>query len=187
MKNVTSLFHLVKNNPQVVADTIGDDLITEPIRESFILFIFKITAILVITDLAYAVLNVFLLRTFFLNYELPLNLHNQTAYILTLLHLIKTVFQVWTISAIVCRWVGNVFYIKENQLVHHEGILNCREKIYDLDIVRSVSVHQSWFGKVFKFGNVLIEVSASGGYTDQVILNGVNNPQKYESIFRKHF
>lgn len=67
------------------------------------------------------------------------------------------------------------------------ALLNCSEKIYDLDIIRSVSIDQSWLGKIFKYGTMNIEISASGGYTDQITLFGVANPQKYENMLRKHF
>lgn len=171
-------------------DSDGSDnqtVINEPIRESLVLFIIKISSLLIATDLIYAVLSFVLLRAFFLNHELPFNLHDMTAYIVTLLHLAKTVLQVWGISAIVFRWVGNSYHITSKHLVHHQGIMNCIEKIYDLDIVRSVSIQQSWLGKIFKYGTVNIEISASGGYTDQVTLFGVSNPQQYEKMLRHHF
>ncbi len=146
--------------------------IQEPIRESFVLFLIKITSILIVSDLVYAVINYILLEEFFLNHELPFNLHDMTAYILILLHLVKTVLQVWGISSVVHRWIGNSYQITEKHLVHHEGVLSSREQIYDLDIVRSVSVQQSLLGRMFKYGTVSIEISASGGYTDHVTLTG---------------
>ncbi len=160
---------------------------TEPIRESLILFILKIATILIVTDTVYALLNFILLQAFFLNHELPLSMHQYAPYILTFLHLAKTTLQVWGISSIVFRWVGNSYHITKRHLIHQEGIMNCSEKIYDLDIIRSISIEQSWLGKIFKYGTVSIEISASGGYTDQVTLFGVANPQQYENMLRKHF
>jgi uncharacterized membrane protein YdbT with pleckstrin-like domain len=65
--------------------------------------------------------------------------------------------------------------------------MNCVEKIYDLDIVRSVSIRQSWLGKIFRYGTVNVEISASGGYTDRATLAGVSDPQQYEKMLRRHF
>jgi uncharacterized membrane protein YdbT with pleckstrin-like domain len=110
-----------------------------------------------------------------------------TAYILTLFHFVKTAFQVWGISAIVFRWVGNSYHNTDKHLVHHAEVLNCIDKIYDLDIVRSVSIQPSWLGRIFRYGTVDIEISASGGYTDQVTLFGVSYPLQYENMLRKHF
>lgn len=185
MKNVT-LYRTVRTdeNPAQADDK---SAVTEPIRESLVVFILKIASVLIVADMVYAILNFVLLRAFFLNHELPFNIHDMTAYILTLLHIAKTALQVWGISTIVFRWVGNSYHITDKHLVHHEGIMNCVEKIYDLDIVRSVSIQQSWLGKIFRYGTVNIEISASGGYTDQVTLFGVSNPQQYEKMLRKHF
>ncbi len=75
-------------------DSDSQTTINEPIRESLMLFIIKIASVLIIIDLVYAVLNFVLLRAFFLNHELPFNLHDMTAYILTFLHPI-TRAKVW--------------------------------------------------------------------------------------------
>ena len=187
MKNNVTLYRTVKIDDQEVSNSNAKVAINEPIRESIVVFVIKIASILIFTDLVYAALNFILLRAFFLNHELPFNIHDSTAYILTFLHLIKTALQVWGVSTIVFRWIGNSYFITEKHLVHHEGILNCLEKIYDLDIVRSISIQQSWLGKLFKYGSVNIEISASGGYTDQVTLSGVSNPQQYEKMLRRHF
>lgn len=187
MGNPVTLFRTVKTDNQEETDSDTQASITEPIRESVVLIIIKIATVLIATDLVYALFNFILLRAFFLNNELPFNIHDLTVYILTFLHLAKTTLQVWGISAIVFRWVGNSYFITQKHLVRHEGILNCIEKIYDLDIVRSISIQQSWLGKIFKYGSVNIEISASGGYTDQVTLNGVTNPQQYEKMLHRHF
>ncbi len=187
MENNNTLYSTVKTDDQEISNSDVKVSINEPIRESVVLFVIKIATVLITLDIIYAVLNFILLRSFFLNHELPFNLHIYTAYILTFLHILKTVLQVWGISSLVFRWIGNSYFITEKHLVHHEGILNCLEKIYDLDIVRSISIQQSWLGKVFRYGSVNIEISASGGYTDQVTLNGVSNPQQYEKMLRRHF
>ena len=164
MVNTTTLYQTADNRRNEEAGS--QVAINEPIRESLVVFIIKIASVLIFIDLFYVVLNFVLLRAFFLNHELPFNIHDQTAYILTFFHFVKTVLQVWGISAIVFRWIGNSYHITDKHIVHHQGVLNCIEKIYDLDIVRSISIQQSWLGKIFRFGTVNIEISASGGYTD---------------------
>ncbi len=159
----------------------------EPIRESLTLLISKIAVILISTDLIYAIVNYFLLQAFFLNHQLPLNLHESAPILLTVLHLAKTAFQVWAIATAVFRWVGNSYQITDKHLVHREGIMNSSEKIYDLNIIRSISNEQTWLGKIFHYGTVHVEISASGGYSDQVALIGVNNPEQYEKMLRRHF
>ena len=160
---------------------------SETVRESLVLFLGKIAAVLIVTDLVYAIINYILLQAFFLNHQLPFNLHEYAPIILTILHLVKTTFQVWTITTVVFRWVGNSYQITDKHIVCREGVMNCNEKIYDLNLVRSVSIEQSWLGKIFKYGTVKIEMSASGGYTDQVTLVGVGNPDQYQKMLRRYF
>ena len=187
MVKPVTLYQTAETENQEMDNFGNNQRVTEPIRESLVLFIFKITSILIITNLVYMGLNFFLLRAFFLNHELPFNIHDNTAYILTLLHFATTAFQVWGISTVVFRWVGNSYHIKQKHLVQREGIMNCTEKIYDLDIVRSISIQQSWLGKIFRYGTVNVEISASGGYTDQATLSGVSDPRQYEKMLRRHF
>ena len=187
MGKPTTLYNTTRTDSLNYEDSGNRVSITEPIRGSLGLFIIRIATILVVTDMGYAALNFIILRAFFLDHELPFNIHDLTAYILTFVHLIKTALQVWGVSAIVFRWLGNSYRITQKHLVHHAGIINCVEKIYDLDIVRSISRRQSWSGKLFKYGSVNIEISASGGYTDQITLNGVTNPQLYEKMLRRQF
>lgn len=143
MKNSVTLYRTVKTNEEQTSDLESRTVVTEPIRESFVLFIIKIASVLIATDLVYALVSFVLLRAFFLNHELPFRMHEVAPYLLTLLHLAKTTLQVWGISTIVFRWVGNSYHITDKHLVHYEGVINCNEKIYDLDIVRSVSIQQS--------------------------------------------
>lgn len=174
-------------NNQTPATPNQSERASEPIRESLILFIIKIAAVLIVSDMVYAVINFILLQAFFLNHVLPLNLHEYAPSVLTVLHLVKTAFQVWGISLIVSQWVGNSYQITRRHLIHSMGIMNCTEKTYDLNIIRSISIQQSWVGKIFNYGTVNIEISASGGYTDQVTLFSVPTPKKYENMLRKRF
>ena len=187
MTRPITLYQTTEIDNQQVNRSDANQKTSEIIRESLVVFIFKITAVLVLTNLVYMGLSFILLQSFFLNHELPFNLHDNTAYILTLLHLATTAFQVWGISTIVFSWVGNSYRITPEHLVHREGMMNSVEKIYDLDIVRSVSIQQSLIGKLFKYGTISVEISASGGYTDQATLVGVSDPQQYERMLRRHF
>lgn len=73
MKNSATLYRTAKTDDQEKEDSDAPVTITEPIRESVVLFVIKIATVLIITDLVYAVFNFILLRAFFLNHELPFN------------------------------------------------------------------------------------------------------------------
>lgn len=164
-----------KNNAEVENETVT----TEPVRGSLVLFVFKITMILVFTNLIYMTLNYVLLQAFFLNHDLPFNLHDRTPYILTILHIATTALQIWGISTVSFHWIGKSYQVTKKHLVQREGIINCIEKIYDLNNVRSVTINQSFLGRWFRFGDILIETSAPGLYEEKISLTGVANPQRF--------
>ena len=43
--------------------------------------------------------------------------------------------------------------------------------------IRSVKSHQSLVGRLFNYGNVIVEVSASGGYHKDILLRGIVHPK----------
>gem|GEM_PF-4110793 len=54
---------------------------------------------------------------------------------------------------------------------------NCSKKD-----IESVSMHQSWLGKIFNFGDVLITFLVARE-KQSIELYGISNPEKYEHIF----
>lgn len=63
--------------------------------------------------------------------------------------------------------------------------MNVREDIYEFDSVRSLTVDQSWMGRIFHYGDVALKTSASGGYKEIVTIGGIQNPQKYEQMIKE--
>jgi uncharacterized membrane protein YdbT with pleckstrin-like domain len=87
---------------------------------------------------------------------------------------------------VVLSWVQNNFYITEDKIVHCRGILNIDEEIYDISNIRSVKSHQSFIGRIFNYGDVVVEVFASGGYHKAISLSGIVSPKKYERILNEY-
>lgn len=159
----------------------------EPIRASVATLAIQLISLLIFTDLVYSVINFFLMKIYFLQGVLPFDTHRYIVLILALLHIGKSIFQVVFVLKFVMKWIGNSYFIAEAHLVKRSGIMSVIEKTYDLDNVRSVTVNQGVLGKLFHFGDVVIETSASGGYMDQIILAGVSHPEQFEHKIRRHF
>ena len=100
--------------------------------------------------------------------------------------MLKFILQVYYVVYVVLAWVKNNFYITEDKLVHCRGILTIDEEIYDITSIRSVKSHQGLIGRIFNYGNVIVEVSASGGYHKDILLRGIVNPKKYERILNEY-
>ncbi len=159
----------------------------EPIRASVAILAIQLVSLLIFTDLVYSIINFFLMKVYFLQGVLPFDTHRYIVFILAILHIGKSIFQVIFVLKFVMKWMGDSYFISEAHLVKRSGIMSVIEKTYDLDNVRSVTVNQGVLGKLFHFGDVVIETSASGGYMDQIILNGLANPEQFEHKIRGHF
>lgn len=153
----------------------------EPIRGSIVALVIRIATVLLFGDVSYALLSVFFLKIYFLNLELPFDLHHHSILILAISHVVKNFIQLYFIMLIASNWVSKTYFIINKQLIKRSGVFTNEEKIYDLKNIRSVIVRQSLVGKFFHYGDVTAETSASGGYMENVTLIEVADPQKYES------
>ncbi len=159
----------------------------EPTRGSISVLVLRILFLLVGTDLLYAIINFSLMRIYFMNLALPFDLHTNTLLLLSLLHITKSVFQIGAILVIVLRWIGHTYTIDNKLLIKRDGVFTVKEKICDIDNVRTVTTNQSLLGKLLHYGDIVIETSAPGGYADQIILSGISDPQIFERKISHYF
>ena len=110
----------------------------------------------------------------------------QRNYVILFSTLFKFIMQTYYAVYVVLSWVKNNFYITEDKIVHCKGILTIDEEIYNTSSIRTVKSHQSLLGRIFNYGNVVVEVSASGGYHKDILLGGIVNPKKYERILNEY-
>lgn len=158
----------------------------EPVRGSVITLIIRIIILLVFTDLLYLFVNYFLMKIYFLQIALAFDIHKYVIFILATLHILKSIFQVYFMIKIIMNWLGNSYFITDKQFIKRDGIFNVVEKTYDIGNIRSIIVSQGVIGKLFHFGDVVIETSASGGYKEKIRLTGINEPQKVEYEIHQH-
>lgn len=151
------------------------------IHDSAILLAARVVFAFLAVELLYYVLIYFLFFT-----EIGLSIQYQRSYIILFSSLFKFIIQIYYVVYVVLSWVKNNFYITEDKIVHCKGILTIDEEIYDISSIKTVKSHQSLAGRIFNYGNVIVEVSASGGYHKNILLRGIVNPKKYERILNEY-
>lgn len=151
------------------------------IHDSAFLLGVRVVFAFLAVELLYYVFIYFLFFT-----EVGMAIQYQRSYIILFSSLLKFILQTYYVVHIVLSWVKNNFYITEDKLVHCKGILTIDEEIYDTSSIRSVKSHQSLVGRMFNYGNVTVEVSASGGYHKEILLRGIVSPKKYERILNEY-
>lgn len=122
---------------------------------------------------------------FFFFTEIGRTIQYQRNYIIIFSYPFKFILQAYSVIYVLLFWATNNYYITENKIVHCKGILNIDEEIYDISSIRSVKSYQNIIGRIFNYGNVIVEVSASGGYHKNILLIGIASPKKYERILNE--
>ena len=153
----------------------------EPIRGSVAILAIKLIAILIIFDVAHFLISYFLT----LQFTLPFDLHSRVSLLLLFLDLIKIILQIYFTLFLVLSWSSNIYYLTRKHLIKREGFIGTKEKIYDFDNIRSITVNQSLLGKLFNFGTIYLSTSASGGYQAEISLENISDPQKYEQRIKE--
>lgn len=151
------------------------------IHDSAVLLAARVIFAFLAVELIYYVFIYFLFFT-----EFGQAIQYQRNYLILFSSLLKFILQVYYVVFVVLSWVKNNFYVTEDKLVHCKGILTIDEDIYDISGIKSVKSHQSLVGRIFNYGNVVVEVSASGGYHKDILLRGIVNPKKYERILNEY-
>lgn len=152
----------------------------EPIRVSVAVLIMRLFIVMFLVDTVYSLINIFVF-----DLQLLQQFHYQLATILFVAHFFKNALSLYLVITIVLNWISKVYYLTDKYLVRREGIIHIKEKIYDLKIIRSISVNQGIIGKLFHYGDIAITTSASGGYNDKIYLTSISQPEKYREIFKQ--
>ena len=118
---------------------------------------------------------------------LPFDLHHHLAILFIIGQLLKIGLQVGLVLNVVLSWAGNSHHLTGQHIVKRTGIFNVNEEIYHYENIRSISINQSFLGKLFSYGDITLKTSASGGYQGDIVIVGVNNPKKYEDILKTFF
>ncbi len=157
----------------------------EPIRGSITILTVKLLVLLVVFDGLYT----FIFYVLNLGIPLPFDLqhHIHISEALFGLQLINIIFQVVLLLNIILAWATDMYFLTEKHIIRRSGILHISEETYHYENIRSIAIKQSWLGKLFHYGDIFLKISASGGYQEDILLAGVENPQKYQAILKKLF
>lgn len=149
------------------------------IRSSPVILVMQLISISFVLSISYSIIEVILL-----NLKIPSSLHHHLIWSIFVVHLLKNLLLTYIDSLFVIKWITTTYTLKDKQLVKRAGILNITEKTYDLRNIRNISIYQSFIGKLFNYGDLTIMTSASGGYQDEIYLQGISNPAQYKSCLQ---
>jgi len=155
----------------------------EPIRGSVVVLVIKLAVLLVIFELAYALADYIVT----LGIPLPFDLHHHVELALFIVQAVKIIFELYLIANVTLSWANNTYLIAGKHIIRRRGILHAEEDVFHFDNIRSISINQSFLGKIFNYGDITLKTSASGGYQGDVVMVGIANPKKYEEVLSNNF
>lgn len=147
----------------------------ESIHGSTFLLALKLFLVFFVGDLLYFVVDIFFLGV------LQSDLYSHIVFVLTIFHLFKSFVQISLVFVVVFHWLYHKYHIDYGQkkLYEHRGFFHTRERMSDLRNVRDVVMEQDMVGKMFHYGDIVLTITASGGYVEKVVLKRIQDPELY--------
>ncbi len=137
-------------------------------------------------DFLYTIGTFLLSRIYIVQTPLPFDLHHHAFFLMFSLGLLKSVIQFIWINSSIIRWATQSFVISGHELIHRTGLFTIKETIHDLRNIRSVTIKQSLLGKMFHFGSIDVEISASGGFQEFVYFPAIAYPEQFQQLLSTH-
>jgi len=89
--------------------------------------------------------------------------------------LILTIIQIIIALLIALKWANEYFSIKDGFITHSRGIILKKEEKVNILNIDSISHNQSFFGKIFKYGNISIIY----GRDQKMLINRIPYPEEF--------
>ncbi len=159
------------------------NLAQEPIRGSVVVLIIRLLTILLFFEGIYLIVD----YLFTLGIPLPFDLHHHVSFAMFVVELTKIMLQLYLIVNVSLAWANNTYHLAGKHIVKRTGVLHIQEDVFPFENIRSIAVHQSFLGKLCNYGDLVIKISASGGYQRDIVLTGIARPRSQEEILNTYF
>lgn len=151
----------------------------EPIERSRVPLFFQALVLVGLVDGAY------FLFFFIFTLLAPTPLSLLAVVILLLGFVAKVSVTVYLMVEIIVVWASQTYVIAGHHLIVRRGVAETVEKIYELNDIRTITMHEGTLGKMLNYGDIIL-VIASSGVTEEVHLPAIGHVRKYEQIFEKY-
>lgn len=141
----------------------------------------RIFFLLLLIDTAYA-----LVILAFLGLAPPADYYLGFVTLLWATHTAKYIVITFLLLRVLLEWMSQTYTTDGKHLTIRTGVYAVSEKIYELTQLRRIKVHQDWLGRLFHFGTLALEISASG-FHETIELRDVTDPRKYEQELAREF
>ncbi|MCL4352960.1 PH domain-containing protein [Patescibacteria group bacterium] len=138
----------------------------QPIRESTVLLVARIVFLMILFDAVYLVIRLLTLDLN-KNWVPSRNITFMFLLFLSSLYIIQAVIVSFFIEA----WTHRYYFIDEDKITEIKGVINRRERIYELKNVKSVRLYQGILGRIFNYGTLYITITSPNLREDLILVN----------------
>jgi len=147
-------------------------------HQSHVFLIIKLIAIEILTLFLYLFIR--LPKTIIILPNLPIAENISLNYITIIYFIALSLIQLIFIVNITLEWANNIYEVRDDSIIHRQGIFNIKEDIYTLRSLSSVTIEQSIWGKLFNYGTIVLYSPIHK--TNYYMIN-VHNPKKIADTF----
>lgn len=147
---------------------------TTVLRRSVAALALRIFLLLFLIDTVYALLFIL-----FVILAPPVEYYFGFFVLLWVSHTIKSMIVTALLLGILLQWLSRTYVVDDKHLTVHSGVYALSEKVYELNQLKHVKIHQDWLGRLFHFGTLTLEISSSGFY-ETLELDDIADPREFK-------
>ncbi len=83
---------------------------------------------------------------------------------------------------VVLKWLNEYYEITPEYIAHKKGIVFRKQENYRLDLVRNISVADSFLGEILNFGTITLYDIRLNKYLDMYL---IHNPRRYAKVLKQ--
>jgi uncharacterized membrane protein YdbT with pleckstrin-like domain len=148
------------------------------VHQSYVFLILKLIAIEILTLFLYLLIR--LPKTIIILPNSSVSENISLNYITIIYFFILSLIQIIFTLKITLEWANNNYEIRDDSIIHRQGIFKIKEDIYTLRNLSSVTIEQSIWGKLFNYGTIILY---SPIHKTNYYLINVQNPKKIIQTF----
>lgn len=101
----------------------------------------------------------------------------------TIIFIIVTILQVFLLLAIVLKWSNDYYELQEDEVIKMSGIFSKNGKAFAYQNIQSITVQQSFLGRMLRYGTVYLYIPVLG---QDIAFNEIPNPYAFIALIKKN-
>lgn len=95
--------------------------------------------------------------------------------------ILVTLIQNIILIVIALNWVNDYYEIREDEVAHVKGIVSKTSKSYPYHDIQSITIHQGFIARLFKYGEISVYIPTLG---HDLHFREVSNPEKFVELIK---